>query len=161
MMYHFKFIKSTEDRKWLGKSVEEFYINDPYDDVIYAEACRIFNELVIQAQKIRNFQFSDATISLSPTLLNSTPTFGPVIIANDSYASEAWKLLNNPSKVKDRSGLASYLDEVGITHEEDLLLISDERVVSKIMSFLKIIPAKRFLNAVSKLKRRQEEASAG
>ena len=159
MMYHFKFIKSAEDRKWLGKSVDEFYINDPYDDVIYAEACRIFNELLIQAQKIRSSQILDGTISLTHTLLNSKPTFGPVIISNDSYASEAWKLLNNPSKVKDRSGLASYLDEVGITHEEDLLLISDERIVSKIMSFLKIIPAKRFLNAVSKLKR--QEASAG
>ena len=52
-IYKMNIFNHDDDKKRLESDVDKIYPGDPYDDVIYMEAQRLFELSFLQAEKIR------------------------------------------------------------------------------------------------------------
>jgi len=52
-IYGKKIIYDPNDRESFSADVDKFYTGDPYDDIIYKEAQRLFELSVFRAEKLR------------------------------------------------------------------------------------------------------------
>ena len=90
---------------------------------------------------------SDSTakdrVNVQENTLTPIPTAStkPTVVSN--YTSP-WALLHDPTKINDVHGLAAKLSELGITEISEMPYI-DPDVVQTLSTFLKPVPAKRFL----------------
>jgi hypothetical protein len=80
------------------------------------------------------------------------------INANLESLSQIWEILESNDQFIDRSnqGVLDTLSKLGIVNKEDIPILSPESI-KQISNFLKLVPKKKFLANMSKIKKFVEQ----